>query len=261
MVLTLNEFINKYNGKYVEVGGSANAKNQCVDLVNRFIIDVQGGKALFGTNAKDFWTKMPSEYARIATDSPPEAGDIVIWNIGSVGHIAVATGNTTAGKFQSFDQNYPVGSKSHLVDHDYKNLIGYLRKETMTKEDIVKLIYKATQGKEPSASEMSAVIGLPEDQIANMRFKDDVIGGYWEVSTGTPCPKSEKDHWDNSIKNGANIYDLQDTWFQNHIRVTQDALINANATINELKKQLEDCSKPKSKIEELVKEIIKLAEE
>lgn len=259
--MNLQEFIDKYNNQYVEVGGSANAMYQCVDLANRLIIDVYGDEPLFGTNAKDFWTKMPSEYARITPDSPPKAGDIVIWSIGTVGHIAIATGNNSNGKFQSFDQNYPVGSKSHLVNHDYKNLIGYLRKDEMTKEDIVKLIYKATQGKDPSPQELSAVIGLPEDQIANMRFKDDVIGGYWKVSTGTSCPQSEKDHWDTSIKNGSTIGDLQDTWFQDHIRLTQVALINANATIQDLRKQLANCSKPDSEIEKLVKEIIKLAKE
>lgn len=124
--MTLDEFIKEYDDTYLEVGGSANALNQCVDLANGYIMQVLNKEPIFGTNAKDFWTRADGSYQRI-TDRPPEAGDIVIWSVGTVGHIAVATGEGDSGWFQSFDQNWPVGSPCHLVDHDYKNVIGFLR--------------------------------------------------------------------------------------------------------------------------------------
>ncbi len=123
--MTLEEFIQEYDDTYVEVGGSANALNQCVDLANAWIMEGLGKDPIYNTNAKDFWTRADDSYERV-TDRPPQKGDIVIWNVGAVGHIAVATGGDE-GWFQSFDQNWPVGSPCHLVNHDYKNIVGFLR--------------------------------------------------------------------------------------------------------------------------------------
>lgn len=126
-MLNLNEFIQKYDDKYCEVGGSANAINQCVDLANAYIMEVLGKEPIYGTNAKDFWTVADDSYARIAPDSPPNEGDIVIWNIGSAGHIGVSTGIMNGNNFQIFNQNYPLKSPCHLSDFGMTNLIGYLR--------------------------------------------------------------------------------------------------------------------------------------
>lgn len=54
-------------------------------------------------------------------------GDIVIWNSGTYGHIAIATGEGTTRWFKSFDQNYGVNKRCRIVKHDYKNFLGVLR--------------------------------------------------------------------------------------------------------------------------------------
>lgn len=126
--MKFDEFITKYNGKFVEVGGSANAQNQCVDLANRYIIDVLGKQPILGTNASDFPSKCLSfcDWIPNTPSGIPENGDIIIWDTGAYGHIAIfIEGN--ASSFKSFDQNYPVGTPAHIQSHNYNGVIGWLR--------------------------------------------------------------------------------------------------------------------------------------
>ena len=126
--MTFQQFMMKYNGKYVEMGGSADAKNQCVDLANAYIKEVLGLPIILWTNAQDFPSKAGSKYTWIKNtpDALPKYGDIMIWNMGSYGHIAMfISGNLS--KFTSFDQNYPKGTPAHAQGHTYSNVIGWLR--------------------------------------------------------------------------------------------------------------------------------------
>jgi len=134
--MILSQFITKYSGKYVEYHSySAGAKNQCVDLVNQYITEVLGLPAIIGTNAQDFPTKRGNNYDWIL-NSPtgvPSPGDLVIFKSpDGVGHISIFV-EGDANSFKSFDQNYPTGSPSKIVTHNYKNVIGWMhpRKETM----------------------------------------------------------------------------------------------------------------------------------
>lgn len=137
----LNEFISKYDGKNVESGGSANALNQCVDLVNRYFEEVLGTPKILGTNAIAFPSKTGDEFQWIVNSGgvKPQEGDVLIWKIGEYGHIAIFVRKIDDNKFVSFDQNYPVGSKCHLQEHDYKNVIGWLRFKKPVSSDITKL--------------------------------------------------------------------------------------------------------------------------
>ena len=126
--MTYDEFVNKYNGKKVEAGGSPSALYQCVDLANAYISEVLNQPIILGTNAQDFPSKAGSFYTW-TPNSPtgvPEKGDIVIWRISTYGHIAISHGEGDAKSFRSFDQNWPVGTPAHLVWHDYNNVIGWL---------------------------------------------------------------------------------------------------------------------------------------
>ncbi len=129
--MTLDELIKKYDGKQVEVHGSANAKFQCVDLVNAYIRDVLKLPIIKWTNAKDFPSKAGSNYEWIKNTplGVPKRGDIMVWN-GNVGngngHIAVyLSGNVM--KFTSFDQNWSVKEKCKIESHYYRNVSGWLR--------------------------------------------------------------------------------------------------------------------------------------
>ncbi len=129
--MNLDEFVNQNNGKQIEVHGSDNAFNQCVDLVNAYIRDVLKLPILKWINAKDFPTKIGSNYEYISNGllNKPQKGDIIVWsgNIGGgAGHIAIVL---SAGvmKFTSFDQNWSTKERSGIENHTYKNVIGWLR--------------------------------------------------------------------------------------------------------------------------------------
>ncbi len=58
----------------------------------------------------------------------PQKGDIIFWNtgIGSAGHVAVFR-DGDVNTFNSFDQNFPVGSLPHIQNHNYNSVAGWLR--------------------------------------------------------------------------------------------------------------------------------------
>lgn len=129
--MTLQQFLEKWNGEPCEVAGSANAKNQCVDLANAYLRDVCNHSIIEWTNACDFPSKI-KDMEWIPNDEEtdlPKEGDIIIWNsnVGSgAGHIAIFLDGTTS-KFNSFDQNWPLYSPCHVQSHNYTNVIGWLR--------------------------------------------------------------------------------------------------------------------------------------
>ena len=127
--MTLQEFITKWTGKFAEISGPT-AKNQCVDLVNQYIQDVLELSIIPWTNAVDFPSKAGDKYDYILNtpEGVPQAGDIVVWGP-PPGHIVVFIDGNTRG-FNSFDQNYPIGSPCHIQNHPtYFNVKGWLRKK------------------------------------------------------------------------------------------------------------------------------------
>jgi len=136
--MKLSEFIDKYNGKTVEAGGSANALNQCVDLANQYLKEVLNHAIVLGANAKDFPSRIGTdfEFIKNTPSGIPLPGDLIIW--GSpygkyveggktvyAGHIGIFTDGTSMN-FTSFDQNWIVGSPCKLVAHTYTGVLGWL---------------------------------------------------------------------------------------------------------------------------------------
>lgn len=138
--MTLQQFIEKWNGKYCEVAGSANAQNQCVDLSNAYIRDVLGLPIIEWTNAKDFPSKAGDayEYIKNTPSGVPKEGDLIIWGGTTAGHIAIfIEGN--ADSFRSFDQNYPTGTPCHVQNHNYDTppVLGWLHpKHTVSVDEV-----------------------------------------------------------------------------------------------------------------------------
>lgn len=133
--MTLQQFLEVNNGQYVEVAGSANALNQCVDLANAYLRDVLNHPIIEWTNAVDFPSKLPDfTYILNTPDGVPQEGDLVVWG-GTYGHIAIFIEGDT-NSFRSFDQNYHSGTPCHVQGHTYSNVIGWLRSrnETVSKE-------------------------------------------------------------------------------------------------------------------------------
>lgn len=153
--MTLNDFIKKYDGKKVEFHSfSAGALYQCVDSANAYITEVLGLPAIIGTNAQDFPTKRGQNYDWILNTPTgvPSPGDLMIFKSpDNVGHISIFV-EGDANSFKSFDQNYPTGSPSKIVTHNYKNVIGWMHPkgtmaETIQVEKAVfeQLVTKATK--------------------------------------------------------------------------------------------------------------------
>lgn len=120
--MNYQEFINKWNGKFCEMGGSANAVNQCVDLANAYIKEVLGLPIILGTNAIDFPKKcLPPEYEYIKNtpEGIPQQGDIMIYkSADGIGHIDIFD-HGDSNNFVAFSQNWPLKSVCKMVDHIY----------------------------------------------------------------------------------------------------------------------------------------------
>lgn len=134
----IDTFVHKYENKFVEAGGSNNAKNQCVDLVNLYLEQVFNYPKILNTNALDFPKKIDSntfEWINNTANNYPKKGDVVVWGkpwgkyysngkIIYAGHIAInLDGNSKT--FLSFDQNYPVGKPCEKVVHNYSGVLGW----------------------------------------------------------------------------------------------------------------------------------------
>ena len=140
--MDLQQFIKKYNGKQVEVAGSANAINQCTDLCNAYLRDVWGLPIVEWTNAVDFPEKINCEFITNTLDGVPQPGDIIVFKkygslYGSAGHIGVVT-EATVNLIRIFEQNYPTGSACKIGVHNYLGCRGWLRKKSMTDEISIK---------------------------------------------------------------------------------------------------------------------------
>jgi prefoldin subunit 5 len=74
--------------------------------------------------AKEVWKNYNQD--TFIQSQEPEEGDVVVWGGGTYGHIAIFV-NGTKDSFNSFDQNYPVGSLPHIQYHTGTNVLGFLR--------------------------------------------------------------------------------------------------------------------------------------
>lgn len=122
--MTFDDFIAKYDGKFVDIDAMYGA--QCKDLFSAYNTKVVGCPFYIYGNANQLFDAAPDEYYEKLTANP-QKGDVVIWNIGDYGHVAIFVSQLSADTFQSFDQNFPIGSPCHVQGHTYKNIIGYLR--------------------------------------------------------------------------------------------------------------------------------------
>ncbi len=138
MALTLQEFQNKHLGKQVEYHSyGAGAYNQCVDLINAYINQCLDNNTkdyteIIGTNAKDFGTKYDQEDFEWIPNTPtgvPQRGDVMVWNGnvgGGAGHVGIFLSGD-ANTFKSLDQNWSQVERVTLENHNYNNVIGWLR--------------------------------------------------------------------------------------------------------------------------------------
>jgi len=130
--MTLTDFIAKYNGKYIDFDGVYGA--QCMDLMHQYVVEVLGiadPNVLSAPAAVDLYNNFDNIYGHEDFDliantvnNVPLEGDIIVWDIYTYGHVAIFV-DGDPDKFNSFDQNYPIGSPCHLQNHDYNGVSGW----------------------------------------------------------------------------------------------------------------------------------------
>lgn len=131
--MTLNDFVIKYNGRYIDFDGSFG--NQCTDLYRQYCkecLQVPQSPPVIG--AADIWINyLEDKFDAIpnTTEAIPQEGDIIIWGRKDslpYGHVAICIGtDNNVNYFYSFDQNWPTGSPCHVQKHLYPNVLGWLR--------------------------------------------------------------------------------------------------------------------------------------
>ena len=139
-MITLEEFVNKYNGKKVDFDNYAGP--QCVDLFRQYVKDVWNilehtGCCATSGGAKDLfldYDKMPLEkkyFTRVKTKSP-KMGDVIIWDSSSTnqyGHVAICLG-FLKDSLIVFEQDGFRQDGAKINVRNKTNLLGVLRKKT-----------------------------------------------------------------------------------------------------------------------------------
>ena len=140
--MTLEEFVNKYNGKKVDFDGAFGA--QCVDLFRQYNKDVWGNPHTGAVEgAKDLflnYDKLPVEKKLLdivpANTNRIIYGDVAVWNateVNKYGHVAIVVGLLGDESLIVFEQDGFKQDGAKLNVRSRKNLLGFLRKKCVSK--------------------------------------------------------------------------------------------------------------------------------
>jgi len=138
--MTYTQFKNKWLGKGIDYDGSFG--NQCVDVYRMYckeVLKIPQSPPVKG--AKNIWDTYLKEHFTRVTNTPtgvPEQGDIMIWDVGTYGHVGIVD-SATQTKFVTFEQNWTELNGSGVTElrtHYYKNLLGWLKPKRSIIEDM-----------------------------------------------------------------------------------------------------------------------------
>lgn len=135
VILTLDEFVNKYLGKKVDFDKVYGA--QCVDLFRQYCFEVLDLPHTGGVDgAKDLWEKydeLPLEklcFEKILKG--PITGDVVIYGAtktNKYGHVAIVLANMPGRDLLLFEQDGFKQDGAKVKIRNIDNLLGYLRRK------------------------------------------------------------------------------------------------------------------------------------
>lgn len=135
-MISFQQFRDKWNNRGIDFDGYYG--DQCMDLMHQYCVEVLGltdGRILAAPSAKqvflNFDNVFGNEHFDKINNSPtgiPNNGDIMFFGVGQYGHVSIYIDGSVM-TFNSFDQNWPVGSKCHIQVHDYNQhqVLGWLR--------------------------------------------------------------------------------------------------------------------------------------
>lgn len=134
--MNVNDFCKTYLHK--EINGWSQSGGQCVDQVRKYIQQVFGVKGntfdwIAPGNAKDFFHNAnPAHFDKIPNtpNAFPSEGDIVVFDHGFYGHVAIAWRECSDTNLFTFDQNWSEPRRCTFETHSYTRdkVIGWLRK-------------------------------------------------------------------------------------------------------------------------------------
>ncbi|GEM_PF-2613368 len=240
-MLSLKDFIKKYNGKKVEYHSYiSGALNQCVDVCNQYIVECLGLPAIIGTNAQDFPKKCGSnfKYIKNTPDGVPQEGDLVVWSSAdNVGHIAIFV-DGDANKFNSFDQNYPTNTACHIQSHTYlrPKVIGWMRALQTTTGTMEKTYTQEEWQMERDERNRNWDL-LQSSLEINQLLKNELLEIRAEISGVTKSRDDLKTERQNFIDKVAAI--IMSTADENNIIETTQRLISQESLLQAQIKQME----------------------
>lgn len=246
--MTLTEFINEFEGQYLEWYDSTN-KNQCFDLFTAYLDLVCGLGNIIPIGvlyAYEIYTKTNKltpycEKIPNTPDAVPQAGDIIIWSnkYGSAGHVAVATGWGSTSQFEAFSQNDPFASPCIKKRYYYNYILGWLRVKNL-----------------PPDENMNDQDKKDIESMNNLRTYNNVwyeskfiIADYEarkkEIEDNAKVCQSEKNDLNEAIKvTNKSILDLQNIVKEKNAEITKlkkDNLTIQTELTNDLAKANADC--------------------
>lgn len=176
-----DDFIKRWNGKGVDTDNAFG--QQCMDLMHQFCLEVLSlpdVRILAAPAAKDVYLNfnniLGKEHFEKIANTPtgvPKKGDIVLWGtgLGPFGHVGIFI-DGDVNKFNSFDQNFPVGSKCHVQPHNYIGVLGWLRKREIIPQPIW-----SDQTRVPANFLTSPSYPVPEDYLELQQIRG-IFGDY-----------------------------------------------------------------------------------
>ena len=134
-MLTLDKFIEKNNGKFIDYDGHWGY--QCTDCMREYIIEclsLSPYSTIPATNyAKNMFVNYKGKDFTKIKNTPkgvPKRGDIIFWGwswptTGIAGHVGIVV-SANVNNFIVFNQNYPTNSPCLLRKFNYRGVLGWL---------------------------------------------------------------------------------------------------------------------------------------
>lgn len=207
--MTYEEFEKKYKGKAVDFDGRAGV--QCVDLADRYLMDVIGigmSEMPWVSGAKEFYSRFDKFPALVKHfDRIPNTrelvvrrGDLVVWGGGTWGHIGIGTGVGDIDRFETLEEN-TLGrhEPTQLVLHRFAGrsgvdccnpVLGVLRpKAAVSGEDpheSYRITYRGGMNIRAGAGVSNKVVGFAEHgSVIEVKSRKRVGTQYWgELADG-----------------------------------------------------------------------------
>lgn len=229
--MTVSEFQSLWNGLTVSFPNCSD--NQCMTLVHRYVSEVLKIKdisVLARPTAAQVWTEFAwgqyfTQVANTPNGVPPE-GAIMVFkptaDNNNAGHISVVLAGANINTFNSFDADYPWGTKPHVQEHSYTDAAGndivygwLLPNGNLVTQDAVSVADPA-QIQTLSDAVTSCQTQLKEETAQNAVLQSDKTNLQTEISS-----------LEGEIKDAKS----QITILQTQLSGEQQEIINLNATI------------------------------